>query len=100
MGDKIELTEDEMLEEIDRVLMGEARDRFTVEQAEELRKRMGRITDDERKKREFIWDTVIRVKKNEGLTVSDYITELANKHIAGDVTLEEVYELIDAAKEK
>ena len=47
------------------------------------------------KERAEAWKTAIGLQAVDGLKTSEYLNETAAKHIEGDITIEEVKELID-----
>ena len=47
------------------------------------------------KERAEAWKTAIGLQAVDGLKTSDYLNETAAKHIEGDITIEQVMELID-----
>ena len=54
------------------------------------------IRQGERSKREkaSAWRTAIGLQAVDGLTVSDYLQETAQRHIEGEITIDEVKQLI------
>jgi len=49
----------------------------------------------DQKERGHIWHTAIGLQKTDGLKTSDYLIEIANRNINGDITLAEAKELIN-----
>ena len=54
------------------------------------------LSSDDPQKRElaFAWSTAIGLQAVDGLTVSDYLKELARKNIEGELSMDEVQELL------
>lgn len=48
----------------------------------------------EKRKKAYIWQTAIGLQAVDGLTTSDYLNETARRHIAGEIDIDEVRELI------
>lgn len=50
----------------------------------------------DKKERAQIWRTAIGLQQVDGLETSEYLREVARKHIEGDITLKDVKSLIDS----
>ena len=49
-----------------------------------------RVAEPHKRERASTWRTVIGLQDVDGLRVSDYLKEIAVKHIEGDITIDEV----------
>ena len=52
-----------------------------------------RVAEPHKRERVSAWRTAIGLQDVDGLRVSDYLKEIAVKHIEGDITIDEVTEI-------